>query len=311
MAGNALSKAEQNALQVSYDVLGTHVELDLPFVKSYLVRGRADLVSDQEIVFFMNLCKMQKLNPLTGGEVYLIKYQKDAPAQNVVGKYAYLTRMFNNPNYLCKKDGIVVQRGDQILQKEGNCLYPNEILIGGWCRVFYVRNGKEQEAYKEVALSEYSSGMANWKSKPSTMINKVAVCQCAREAFPKDYEGLYSEDEMIASGAIPTTYREVTDDGTVVEALDTQKITQEQRQEFLNKISENFQGNDTKNSIHKRILGDLGLKTSHDMTVGEWNKAMQLVEEYANAETVDAEVVDKAKEDGESGNESDAEGNEE
>ena len=47
------------------------------------------------------------------------------------------------------------------------------------------------------------------------------------------------------------------------------------------------------------------------MTVGEWNKAMQLVEEYANAETVDAEVVDEAKEDGESGSESDAEGNEE
>ena len=35
----ALSKAEQNALCVSYDVLGTHVELDLQFVKRYLVRG--------------------------------------------------------------------------------------------------------------------------------------------------------------------------------------------------------------------------------------------------------------------------------
>lgn len=40
MAGTmALSKAEQNALSVSYDVLGTHVELDLQFVKRYLVRG--------------------------------------------------------------------------------------------------------------------------------------------------------------------------------------------------------------------------------------------------------------------------------
>lgn len=311
MAGNALSKAEQNALQVSYDVLGTHVELDLPFVKSYLVRGRADLVSDQEIVFFMNLCKMQKLNPLTGGEVYLIKYSKDDPAQNVVGKTAYMKRMFEHPNYICKKDGIVVQRGNEILQKEGCCLYPNETLIGGWCRIFYVRNGKEQEAYKEVALSEYNKGMANWKSKPATMINKVAVSQCAREAFPKDYEGMYSEDEMIASGAIPATYREVTDDGTVVETLDTQKITQEQRQEFMDKISENFQGKEAKNSIFKKILGDLGLKSSTDMTVGEWNKAMQLVEEYANAETVDAEVVDEAKEDGESGSESDAESNEE
>ena len=49
-----LTKAEQNALCASYDVMGTHVELDLPFVKKYLVRGRSELVSDQEIVFFIN-----------------------------------------------------------------------------------------------------------------------------------------------------------------------------------------------------------------------------------------------------------------
>ena len=40
----AMSKAESNALVVSYDVLGTHVELDLDFVKKYLVRGKAELV---------------------------------------------------------------------------------------------------------------------------------------------------------------------------------------------------------------------------------------------------------------------------
>lgn len=73
----AMSKAEQNALAVSYEVLGTRVDLDLQFVKKYLVRGRADLTSDQEVVFFMNTCKMQGLNPLAQGEVYLIKYSKD------------------------------------------------------------------------------------------------------------------------------------------------------------------------------------------------------------------------------------------
>lgn len=88
----AMSKAESNALVVSYDVLGTHVELDLDFVKKYLVRGKAELVSNQELVFFMNTCRQQKLNPLVQGEVYLIKYSKDDPAQMVVGKDAYLRR---------------------------------------------------------------------------------------------------------------------------------------------------------------------------------------------------------------------------
>ena len=96
----ALSKAEQNALCVSYDVLGTHVELDLQFVKRYLVRGNPDKITDQEIVFFMNTCKMQKLNPLVAGEVYCIKFGND-PAQMVVGKGAYLRRAYEHPDYLC------------------------------------------------------------------------------------------------------------------------------------------------------------------------------------------------------------------
>lgn len=51
MANMQLSKAEQNALSVSYEVMGTRVDLDLDFVKRYLVRGAADKVSDQELVF--------------------------------------------------------------------------------------------------------------------------------------------------------------------------------------------------------------------------------------------------------------------
>ena len=171
----AMSKAESNALVVSYDVLGTHVELDLPFVKKYLVRGRAELTSDQELVFFMNTCKMQGLNPLVNGEVYLIKYSKDDPAQMVVGKDAYLRRAFEHPDYLYKQDGIVVLRGQEVIQKEGCCLYPGEQLLGGWCRVFFVRNGKERTAFKEVAFSEYNKGQANWKSKPATMIDRKSV----------------------------------------------------------------------------------------------------------------------------------------
>ena len=167
-----LTKAEQNALCASYDVMGTHVELDLPFVKKYLVRGRSELVSDQEIVFFMNTCKQLKLNPTVGGEIYLIKYSKDDPAQTVIGKETYMRRAWEHPNYLFKEDGIVVQRGNQIIQKEGCCLYPGEALIGGWCRVHFMRQDVERTAFKEVAFAEYNKGMANWKSKPATMINK-------------------------------------------------------------------------------------------------------------------------------------------
>lgn len=300
MANNttALSKAEQNALSVSYEVLGTHVELDLEFVKKYLVRGNAGNITNQEIVFFMNTCKMQKLNPLVSGEVYCIKFGTD-PAQMVVGKGAYLRRAFEHPDYLGKEDGITVGRGNQIIQKEGTCLYPGETLLGGWCRVHYKRGGKEYTAFKELSFEEYNKGQANWKTKPATMVNKCAISQCVREAFPKDYEGLYSEEEMIASGAIPTTY-EVVDEktGEVVEVVDDQIVTQEERQELLSLIKEKF-GPDKNvcNGVYKRVIGELGLKSLSNMTVGELRFAKQKVEDWAN------EVPAEAVEDEQSSNE--------
>ena len=273
---NAMSKAEQNALNVSYEVLGTRVVLDLDFVKKYLVRGRSELVTDQEIVMFMNTCKMQNLNPLVNGEVYLIKYSKDEPAQMVVGKSAYVRRAYEHPDYICKEDGIVVQRGDDIVQKEGCCLYPGETLIGGWCRVHFMRNGSERDVFKEVSFTEYNKGQANWKSKPASMINKVAISQCVREAFPKDYEGLYSEEEMIASGAIPTTYNEI-EDAEVPGVEEDQVITQDQRQALFRTAKAHF--GDNANEIVKYLIGKYGYESTSGMMVSDFGKILSDIQQ--------------------------------
>jgi len=282
----ALSKAEQNALAVSYEVLGAHVELDLNFVKQYLVRGSADKVSDQEVVLFMNTCKMQCLNPLAQGEVYLIKFGND-PAQMVVGKDAYLRRAYSNPNYLCKREGITVLRGNQVIQKEGCCLYPGEQLLGGWCRVTYLRRDKEYTAFKEVAFGEYNKGQASWKTKPASMIMKVAVSQCVRDAFPKDYEGLYSEEEMVASGAIPAVdveYTDIPSHGKVV-AEDDPIITNDQRQKLFRAAKDHFGENATE--VVKRIINGMGFTSTTDLKVSDFEKAMS--ELQAIIENVDAE----------------------
>lgn len=295
----ALSKAEQNALTVSYDVLGTHVELDLQFVKSYLVRGNPEKITDQEIVFFMNTCKMQKLNPLVAGEVYCIKFGNE-PAQMVVGKGAYLRRAFEHPDYLCKEDGIVVVRGNDIFQKEGCCLYPGETLLGGWCRVHFIRNGKERTAFKEVQLAEYDKGQANWKSKPATMINKVAISQCVREAFPKDYEGLYSEEEMIASGAIPANYTIIHETGEVIE--DDPTITQEQRQTMF-KMAQSAFGAEEGNNLLKRLLKEEGYESTHELPTSVFNKVVnRIMELKAQKEADDAENGEQGEEAGTSDN---------
>ena len=288
----ALSKAEQNALTVSYDVLGTHVELDLQFVKSYLVRGNPEKVTDQEIVFFMNTCKMQKLNPLVAGEVYCIKFGNE-PAQMVVGKGAYLRRAFEHPDYLCKEDGIVVMRGKDILQKEGCCLYPGETLLGGWCRVHFIRNGKERTAFKEVQLTEYDKGQANWKSKPATMINKVAISQCVREAFPKDYEGLYSEEEMIASGAIPAAdYTVDPNTGEITENKKPDKndddvITQEQRRAMFN-MAQSAVGKDACNELVMHLIREEGYEATHNLPTSVYKRVIAKIMEITAQQDAEA-----------------------
>lgn len=288
----ALSKAEQNALTVSYDVLGTHVELDLQFVKSYLVRGNPEKITDQEIVFFMNTCKMQKLNPLVAGEAYCIKFGNE-PAQMVVGKGAYLRRAYDNPDYLCKEDGIVVMRGKDILQKEGCCLYPGETLLGGWCRVHFIRNGKERTAFKEVQLTEYDKGMANWKSKPATMINKVAISQCVRESFPKDYEGLYSEEEMIASGAIPAAdYTVDPNTGEITESKkpdnnDDDVITQEQRRAMFN-MAQSAVGKDACNELVMHLIREEGYEATHNLPTSVYKRVIAKIMEITAQQDAEA-----------------------
>ena len=287
MANTQLSKSEQNALSVSYDVLGEHVELDIDFVKKYLVRGQADKITNQEIVFFMNTCKMQKLNPLVSGEVYCIKFGSE-PAQMVVGKGAYMRRAFEHPDYLGKEDGITVIRGEQVVMKEGTCIYPKETLIGGWCRVHYKRGGGTYTAFKEVSLDEYNKGQANWKTKPATMINKVAISQCVRDAFPKDYEGLYSEDEMVASGAIPSTFETVNENTGEVVAVVDRVITQEEKQEMYSLIQQLYgTDKDTDNNMYLRVMNELGLKSTVGMTISQLELAKQKLTEWANEVVID------------------------
>ncbi len=292
MATTALSEAQRNAVAVSYEAAGTTVNLDLDFIKANLVRGDASAITTQEAIFFMHTCKENKVNPLVSGEAYLVKYSKSAPAQMVIGKAAYMRRAFENPNYIGKTDGIVVQRSNDIIRKEGCCQYPNETLIGGWCRVRYRNNGEICEAFREVAFAEYNSNQSTWKSKPATMINKVAIAQCLREAFPSDYEGLYSEDEMAAAGAVPSNYVDTSPDNSETEvAIETEGevvydgnndiISKEQRMAMFKFAEEHF-GKDIK-PIFDEFQAKYGYEHTNKLTVGQYKSIMRELEERAES----------------------------
>ena len=265
--------------KITYETsLGT-VELDFQTVKNYLVRGQADKITDQEVILFMKTCQAQKLNPFAQGEAYLIKFGND-PAQMVVGKDAYMRRAEENPSYRGHKSGIVVLRGEQVIQKEGTCLYPGETLLGGWCRVHRTRTGgSEEEIFKEVSLKEYDKGQANWKTKPCTMIEKVAVSQALRSAFPKDYEGMYVAEEVSEQGYTDAEYENMGPSGNGEdEVIDMTPITQDQRKALFKMVHQKL-GQKQGNALVQAVLTEFNLESTNGMPVSTYSKVMARIME--------------------------------
>lgn len=259
---------------------GISVKLDAETVRNTLTRGNGK-VSEQEVAMFLRTCQAKRLDPLENGEVYLIKYDDKSPANMVVGYFAYVRRADHFPDYRGFKAGITVIRGPKdnptIVQKEGACVYKaiGEQLIGGWCRVYRERsNGNVEETFMEVPLEEYSTGKSNWSAKPATMIRKVAISQAFRAAFPNEYEGLYTVDEMQAAGAIP-------DDVNIIdgEIIDDPIISQDQRQTLF-RMARQYFGLEA-NNVLMAVIQEQGFESTDKMPTSVYKKVTSRVMEIA------------------------------
>ena len=155
-------------------------------------------ITDKEIKLFIELAKAQKLNPFTK-EIFITKYG-DYPATFIVGKDVFTKRAQANPLFKGMQAGIIVQRGNAVDQREGSAMFSDEMLLGGWCKVYV--QGYDVPIYDSVSFNEYAARKADgslnsmWASKPATMIRKVAIVHALREAFPSDFQGLYDQSEM-------------------------------------------------------------------------------------------------------------------
>lgn len=155
-------------------------------------------IEDKELALVLGLCKAQRLNPFNK-DVYIIKYG-NSPASIVTSKEVFTKRAAANPDFEGFDAGIVYINGrGEVCTREGSAVYKaaNEQLVGGWCRVYV--NGR-RPFYDEVTLEEYSTGKSGWAKMPATMIRKVALVHCLREAFPDDFQGLYAAEEMGNAG---------------------------------------------------------------------------------------------------------------
>lgn len=165
---------------VKYQTLtGQEVKLSPDIVKKYLVSGEGK-VTEQELMMFMALCKYQNLNPFLR-EAYLIKYGTEK-ATMVVGKETFLKRAVKNPKYRGHETSISAD-GKKATAK----VYVEGYVVPICCEVNY-----------EEYVGKKKDGTINrmWKEKGRTMLKKVALVQALREAFPEDFGGMYSPEEI-------------------------------------------------------------------------------------------------------------------
>lgn len=195
--GNAVAVAEKELMTVEIPTDQGPVKLSPSIVRRYLVNGNGS-VTDGEVMMFMSLCKFQGLNPFLR-EAYLIKYGNSA-ATIVTGKDAFLKRARNNPDFEGYRAGvIVISKDGEIKETEGFCP-PEHTIVGGWAEV-YVKSWKfplkvEVDFAEYVGRKSDGSVTAMWQTKKATMIRKTALVQALREAFPAQFNGMYSEEEM-------------------------------------------------------------------------------------------------------------------
>ena len=185
-------------------------------------------VTDKEIQLFMELCRYQNLNPFVR-EAYLIKYGAKNAASMVVGKEVFTKRAEINPDF----DGYDITDN----YKAGMDLNDFEVT----CKVY--RKNLKYPISVTVSYPEYvgtnSYGEINrmWKGKPRTMLRKVALMQCLREAFPTALGGLYEENELDQQ-AVP---KDITPKSKVADmAFDPQNEGQvtEKEEEIIEKTNE-------------------------------------------------------------------------
>ena len=177
---------------------GTEVKLSPAIVAKYVLTGNGE-ASDKDVFSFLAKCGARGLNPLAG-DAYMTSYRnRDGSTSTsvIVSKDYFVRTATQQPGFDGMRAGVVVanRKTGELTYREGSIVGKNsECLVGGWAEVY--DKGRRFASRAEVSLDEYDQGRSLWKSKPATMIRKVALVQALREAYPGAFGGIYDRDEM-------------------------------------------------------------------------------------------------------------------
>jgi phage recombination protein Bet len=277
----------QNQVIDFVDDAGTKIQISQQDVYQYI----CDKATPQEVVFFMELCRSQRLNPFKR-EAFLVKYGS-SPASMITAEVVFERRANAHPSYTGMEHGVVyLDANGNICKREGTATYKaaGEVLIGGWARVH--RNDRS-DSYAEVSMDEYNKNQSVWKTMPGAMIDKCARAFALRLAFPSDFQGMYISEEMGTAPNVTEVHAEVMPD-MPTDAPESQQEpvsgpvypSKEQVDEFNNIVAElaavrdKEAGEVTLAVLKSKALASTGYAMGTDMTADQMDVAIRLVQTW-------------------------------
>lgn len=214
--------------------LARHAPQSEPFAETMWTRERIDLIKaeicpagigDGEFSLFIEKCKRSGLDPLMG-EAYCVprkqkvKYADPQGRKERDGSPVMIEKWVERHVFQAAEQGMQVRAhraGDfegvrfgaiyaqdkcAIDFSEGKVLHqamagqPRGQLIGAWA--IARRKGRDYHPVAHVLISEYRQSNAMWDGKPETMIAKCARALALRLAYPFEFAGIFTAEEMAA-----------------------------------------------------------------------------------------------------------------
>ena len=159
----------------------------------------------------MMLCHSRGLNPWEG-DAFIIGYDgKDGPEFALVTAHqAYLKRAEMHPEFDGMESGVVVKRGEQTVEYQGDMVEPGDTFMGAWAKVYFKK--RTYPVYRRCQIGKVRKPFGLWNSQPEMMCVKTAESDALRSAFPNTYGGMSleqildgSEDYAAEISAVPVT----------------------------------------------------------------------------------------------------------